>query len=73
MRTSRLTIFLLFALILYGGLLYAAQEKEAAPVIEVDELTYNFKRVPQGEVVKHDFKVFNKGNAPLTIKNVKPG
>ena len=46
---------------------------EPAPVIEVEEPTYDFKQVSQGEVVKHDFRVFNRGEAPLEIKKVKPG
>jgi hypothetical protein len=55
------------------ALTQAAGEKEAVPVIEVEEPTYDFHQVNQGEVVKHDFRVFNRGNAPLQIKNVKPG
>jgi hypothetical protein len=55
------------------ALTQAAGEKEAVPVIEVEESTYDFHQVNQGEVVKHDFRVFNRGNAPLQIKNVKPG
>jgi hypothetical protein len=55
------------------GLSQAAGEKEAIPVIEVEEPTYNFHQVNQGDVVRHDFRVFNRGTAPLDIKNVKPG
>jgi len=47
-------------------------DKEA-PVIEVENATYEFDQVTQGEVVKHDFRVFNRGKAPLEIKSVKPG
>ena len=55
------------------GLTQAAGEREAVPVIEVEEQTHDFHQVTEGEVVKHDFRVFNRGNAPLQIKNVKPG
>ncbi len=60
-------------LIVWVGLAQAAGEKEAVPVIEVEQPVYEFPQVTQGEVVKHDFRVFNRGNAPLQIKSVKPG
>ena len=43
------------------------------PVIEVENANYEFGQVTQGEVVKYDFRVFNRGKAPLEIKSVKPG
>jgi len=55
------------------GLTLAAGGKETAPVIEVEEPTYDFHQVTQGETVRHDFRVFNRGNKPLDIKKVKPG
>jgi hypothetical protein len=58
---------------LWVGLTQAAGEKEAKPVIEVEKPTYDFHKVTEGDVVRHDFRVFNRGNAPLDIKNVKPG
>jgi hypothetical protein len=60
-------------LIVWVGLAQAAGEKEAVPVIEVEQPVYEFPQVTQGEVVKYDFRVFNRGNAPLQIKSVKPG
>jgi acetamidase/formamidase len=60
-------------LIALAGFTQAEVEKETVPVIEVEMPTYNFERVPQGEVVKHDFRVFNRGTATLEIKNVRPG
>jgi len=73
--TKRLKVILCQCLVLmvWVGLSQAAGEKEATPVIEVEEPTYGFHQVTQGEVVKHDFRVFNRGNAPLEIKSVKPG
>jgi hypothetical protein len=47
--------------------------KTPAAVIHIDESTYHFGQVSQGEVVRHDFTVLNKGNAILEIKSVKPG
>lgn len=46
---------------------------EPVPVIEVEQPTYDFKQVSQGEVVKHDFRVFNRGEVSLEIKKVQPG
>lgn len=71
MRGSILCAFLV--LIVWTGYTQAGVEKEALPVIEVEVPTYDFGRASQGEVVKHDFRVFNRGTAPLDIKSVKPG
>lgn len=57
----------------WAGFTQAKEESGAAPVIEVEMPTYDFKQVSQGEVVKHDFRVFNRGEASLEIKKVKPG
>ena len=48
-------------------------EQDAVPVIVVEEPIHDFGRVSQGEAVIHDFRVLNKGTAPLEIKKVKPG
>ncbi|OEU47344.1 MAG: hypothetical protein BA872_00675 [Desulfobacterales bacterium C00003060] len=61
------------ALIVMAGFAQSAEEKEAIPIIKVEMPTYDFRQVSQGEVVKHDFRVFNRGSAPLEIKNVRPG
>ena len=67
-------------LVVWVGLTQAAEQAEKAPntakqvpVIEVENATYDFNQVTQGEPVKHDFRVFNRGEAPLQIKSVKPG
>ena len=60
-------------LMVWAGFTQSAQEQEAAPVIEVEVATYDFHQVRQGEVVKRDFRVFNRGSALLEIRNVKPG
>jgi hypothetical protein len=56
-----------------AGFSPAKEGAAPAPVIEVDQATYDFKEVFQGEIVKHDFRVFNRGEASLEIKKVKPG
>ena len=60
-------------LMLWVGLSLAAGEKEAVPVIEVEDPTHDFQQVTEGATIKHDFRVFNRGKAPLEIKSVKPG
>jgi len=60
-------------LVVWVGPTQAAGEGEAVPVIEVEEPTYDFHQVTQGDVVKHDFRVLNRGKAPLQIESVKPG
>jgi hypothetical protein len=59
-------------LIVWAGYTQAEIEKEALPIIEVEMATYDFGRALQGEVVKHEFRVFNRGGAALEIKNVRP-
>lgn len=59
-------------LTLWAGLTHAQGEKELAPVIEVETPIHNFDQVLQGEVVTHDFRVFNRGNAELKIQHVSP-
>jgi len=73
MRVIKAILCQCVALMVLVQLTQAAGEKEAIPVIEVERPTYDFQQINQGEVIKHDFRVFNRGNAPLQIKNVKPG
>jgi hypothetical protein len=73
MRVLKGIILGCLAVVVLAGFVQAAEEKEAVPVIEVEAPTYDFGQIPQGEAVKHDFRVFNRGGAPLEIKNVKPG
>jgi hypothetical protein len=63
----------LLVVIVWAGYTHAEADKEALPIIEVEMPTHDFGRAQQGEVVKHDFRVFNRGTAPLDIKSVKPG
>ena len=77
MRLSRSVCFTFFFIVLGIGLAQGAKEvvkeQTAAPVIVVEEPTYNFGQVAQGESVTHDFRVLNQGTVPLEIKKVKPG
>jgi hypothetical protein len=73
MRLLKQILCQCLVLIVWIALAQAAAEKEAVPVIEIEGPTHEFPQVTQGEVVKHDFRVFNRGKAPLEIKSVKPG
>lgn len=80
MKVFRGMLCLCLVLVVWVGLTQAAEQdkkapviEEEAPVIEVENETYDFDQVTQGEVVKHDFRIFNRGKAPLEIKSVKPG
>jgi hypothetical protein len=87
MKVFRGMLCLCLVLVVWVGLIQAAEQDKKAPiidkevpaidkevpVIEVENATYDFDQVTQGEVVKHDFRVFNRGEAPLEIKSVKPG
>jgi hypothetical protein len=73
MRVSRMIVLGCFSIIVGTGIIQAEEEKKAVPIIEVENLIYDFGRVNQGAIVKHDFRVFNRGSAPLKIKSVKPG
>jgi hypothetical protein len=43
------------------------------PSMVLPERSFDFNEVEEGKVVEHAFKVLNKGNQPLEIKNVNPG
>ena len=73
MRVLGAIICACLVLIMGIGFTQALEEEATAPAIEVEKPTYDFQQVPQGEVVKHDFRVLNRGNAPLEISKVKPG
>jgi hypothetical protein len=45
----------------------------AAPKIKVDKMTYNGGNVPEGSILKAQFKITNTGDEPLKILSVRPG
>jgi len=42
------------------------------PVLVIDEADFTWGSAIQGELIRHSFKISNKGGAPLTITQVKP-
>ena len=47
--------------------------ESVGPKLVLQEKSFDFKEVEQGEIIEHTFKVFNEGDRPLVIKNVSPG
>lgn len=50
-----------------------AAKKAATPVAEVSAPEYRFDAVPEGSKITHDFRVRNKGDAPLNVTKVRTG
>ncbi|MBI5766278.1 MAG: DUF1573 domain-containing protein [Verrucomicrobia bacterium] len=46
--------------------------RTGGPRLEIAAPVHDFGSVPQGEAVRHDFKLRNTGDAPLEIVDVKP-
>ncbi len=65
---------LLWALVIIGIFCAsaAAQEKKA-PRLIVKNGVFDAGTVNEGEIIKHTFLVYNQGNEPLRIIDVKPG
>jgi hypothetical protein len=65
------SIRLIFSIIivLLGSRSLAAQS-EHTPVIHLDQTTYTFPTVFEGEQLSHSFKLINRGTADLEILKV---
>ena len=64
-------IFLACLVLSRAGLSQAGAE--GVPVIDVEGPIGELGDVPLGKIVEHEFRVFNRGSAPLEIRKVKPG
>lgn len=49
----------------------AVQADENAPIVEVEEDTFDFGQAAEGDKVKHIFKFTNNGQTPLIISSVQ--
>lgn len=49
-----------------------ATDDRPLPVITFNEATFDFGKIAQGEVVRHQFTLKNIGKAPLIISTVEP-
>lgn len=73
MRLFRSTFFRLMGVLIWVALARTTAAQPDVPVMEIESPTFDFGQVTEGDTVKHDFKVFNGGTAPLEIMKVKPG
>jgi uncharacterized protein (DUF58 family) len=67
--TGRFLFVLLFSVLLVHSELPA----NPAPRIELQERVFDFREMVEGQPVEHVFRVRNRGDQPLEIRNVKPG
>lgn len=51
----------------------AGAQEIRKPKAFLAEDTYDFKEVMEGEVIRHSFSIFNKGDEELKILQVKAG
>jgi len=72
-KAFKVVLFGLLVLLIWSESSQAKEEKKATPVMALEMPTYHFGEVNEGDIVKHDFRILNRGTAPLEIKNVKPG
>lgn len=67
-----LFVSLLVVSLMFGDLPVLAKVTVGS-VIVMEEKSFDFKEVKEGEVIKHAFKVLNKGDQNLEIRKVRPG
>jgi len=68
-RLAIVTYIFLFLLCPYPVL----TQEVKGPKMVLKERVFDFKEVKEGEAIEHTFLIFNQGDQPLEIKNVKPG
>ncbi|MDY6880702.1 MAG: DUF1573 domain-containing protein [Desulfatiglans sp.] len=73
MRITGMILCMLLATTTWAAQETVQETPKNAPKIEIESPIHDFKRINQGKVLNHDFTVFNRGTAPLEIKNVRPG
>lgn len=72
MRKACFIVSLLALCIIFNVSLAVAQQT-AVPLLVMEETSFDFKEVREGEVLEHAFKVMNKGGLTLAIDKVQPG
>ncbi len=60
-------------LLCFALLSFSQAQTPSGPAIVLPERSFDFKDVEEGKIVEHAFKVLNKGNQVLEIRNVNPG
>jgi len=74
MKPKYLIFLIIFAIgaVWFSGS-HADTVSEDVPIAVAPEATYQFEPVPEGTQVTHEFKIQNKGTAPLRIERVNTG
>jgi len=74
-RLKKRTCLIVSLLVMYPvfGAVAALAQMTAGPMMVIEEKSFDFKEVKEGEVLKHAFRVLNKGDQNLEIKKVQPG
>jgi hypothetical protein len=65
-------VFIMVAALLMAVALAHPSLADQGPRIQLGEKTFDFGPVKEGQVLEHDFKVFNRGDQPLLIEKVSP-
>ncbi len=60
-------------LLCFALLSFSQAQTPSGPSVVLPERSFDFKDVEEGKIVEHAFKVLNKGNQVLEIRNVNPG
>ena len=67
-------IFAAVSILLFGtGIFGFAEQTLHGPSVFIPDSRYTFSSVLDGTEITHDFVIQNKGDAPIEIKNVRPG
>lgn len=70
---KRFCLILLIVFIFVIGFFAPVQADEGVPVAVIENGSFDFGEIYEGTDVLHDFKIQNKGDADLEIKEVKAG
>lgn len=65
--------FFLYFLYFISSFASLANADKLPPKLSIPAPHFNFETARQGDVVKHDFKIYNAGGSPLLIQKVVPG
>jgi len=71
MRKICLVILLLALCHAFGVSALGAGEIKG-PLMVMEERSFDFKEVREGEIIEHAFRVFNRGEKNLAIQRVQP-
>ncbi len=73
LRKKTCLVVSLFFMCSVSGAVPALARKTVGSMMVMEEKSFDFKEIKEGEVLKHAFRVLNKGDENLEIKKVQPG